>query len=210
MRYREDYLTVNKYSRPGVVRKETRAFVIHWVKNPRTSAQFNRDFFESLKEGISAYWDEESSWFASTQWLVDENEIILAMPPGEVSYNCGSSLQIAMKHGQKRAYPKEAEKIFEGYLRYPLSPNYCTEAVEFCHPDWTGEPEEETRQNLVSLGGMRVFANQLSINQILRHYDVVGWKDCPQFYVENPEAWEELRNDIYSESIRIGKKITGG
>lgn len=209
MQYREDFLTVNKYSRPGYKRSETLGLVIHWVANPGTSAQFNRNFFESLKEGITAYWNPEAYWFASTQWLVDDTDIILAMPVDEVAWHVGSSLKIAMAHGQDRAYPEESEKLFEGFLRAPLSPNYCTEGIEFCHPDDTGEPTAETRDNLVKLAGMRVLANGLSINQILRHHDVVGWKDCPRFYVQNQDAWLELRNDIYSESIRIQNKIRG-
>ena len=48
---REDFLTVNPYSRPGDELKTIRGVVIHYVGNPGTSAQANRNYFESLKDG---------------------------------------------------------------------------------------------------------------------------------------------------------------
>ena len=42
-------LTKNKYSRPGVPLKAVKGIVIHWVANPGTSDQANRNYFESLK-----------------------------------------------------------------------------------------------------------------------------------------------------------------
>lgn len=208
MRYREDFLTINKYSRPGIQRPETLAFVIHYVQNPGTSAQFNRNFFESLKEGKSAYWNKESYWFASTQWLVDDNETLLTMPDYEVAWNCGSSLEIAKAHGQESAYTELAVRLFSGYVN-GWSPNYCTESVEFMHPAEDGKPTEKTRRRLVELAGNRVVRWRLSESQILRHYDVVGWKKCPLYYVEHEDEWQKLKTDIMRKAAEIELKSRG-
>ena len=49
MNIQQDLLTKNKYSRPGVLLKAVKGIVIHWVANPGTSAQANRNYFENLK-----------------------------------------------------------------------------------------------------------------------------------------------------------------
>ena len=43
-------LTKNKYSRPGKKTDETSYIVVHYLANPRTTAQENHDYFESLKD----------------------------------------------------------------------------------------------------------------------------------------------------------------
>ena len=30
---------------------------------------------------------------------------------------------------------------------------------------------------------------------VIRHYDVTG-KECPLYYVRNPEAWETFKDDV--------------
>ena len=32
-------------------------------------------------------------------------------------------------------------------------------------------------------------------DQVIRHYDVTG-KECPLYYVRNPEAWEQFKADL--------------
>ena len=45
----QDLLTLNDYSRPGTKLSEINGIVVHYVGNPGTTAQQNRDYFESLK-----------------------------------------------------------------------------------------------------------------------------------------------------------------
>ncbi|WP_262373146.1 hypothetical protein [Treponema phagedenis] len=49
MNIEKQMLTVNPFSRPGQKLQEVKGVVIHWVANPGTSAQANRNYFESLK-----------------------------------------------------------------------------------------------------------------------------------------------------------------
>ena len=34
-------------------------------------------------------------------------------------------------------------------------------------------------------------------SDVIRHYDVTG-KICPKYYVENEDAWEQLKDDLAS------------
>ena len=43
-------LTVNEYSRPGIATDGVRGVVVHYTANPGSTAQNNRDYFESLKD----------------------------------------------------------------------------------------------------------------------------------------------------------------
>ena len=48
-------LTPNEYSRPCIPSDGVRGIVIHYVGNPGSSAQANRDFFEGLKDSGETY-----------------------------------------------------------------------------------------------------------------------------------------------------------
>lgn len=79
----EHLLTVNEYSRPGTELKEVKGVVIHYVGNPATTAENNRNYFESLKD------THERS--ASSHYIVGlEGEIIQCVPLDEISYASNS------------------------------------------------------------------------------------------------------------------------
>ncbi len=73
--------------------------------------------------------------------------------------------------------------------------NHDTLSIECCHPDETGEFNEETYNSLVSLSAFLCDKFQLSTDQIIRHYDITG-KDCPKYYVEHEDSWKLLLTDI--------------
>ena len=73
--------------------------------------------------------------------------------------------------------------------------NNDTISVEVCHPDETGEFAPKTRESLVKLLAFLLDKYDLKKDNLIRHYDVTG-KMCPLYYVENPEAWEELKEDV--------------
>lgn len=77
---RQDFLTVNEWSRPGTELEAVRGVVIHYVGNPGTTAQANRNYFESLSSG-------EEGVYASSHFVVGlEGEVIQCVPLAEVSY----------------------------------------------------------------------------------------------------------------------------
>ncbi len=77
---RKDYLTVNEWSRPGTELEKIRGVVIHYVGNPDTTAQANRNYFESLSSGAEGV-------YASSHFVVGlEGEAIQCIPLTEIAY----------------------------------------------------------------------------------------------------------------------------
>ena len=80
--------------------------------------------------------------------------------------------------------------------------NGDTVSIEVCHPDETGEFSPVTYQRTVELTAWLCREFRLDPSQdVIRHYDVTG-KECPRYYVEHPEAWDDFRADVASEMKR--------
>lgn len=76
----KDYLTVNEWSRPGTELEKINGVVIHYVGNPGTTAQANRNYFESLSSG-------QEGTYASSHFVIGlEGEVIQCIPLTEVAY----------------------------------------------------------------------------------------------------------------------------
>ena len=76
----QELLPVNRWSRPGNVLKQIDGVVIHYVGNPGTTADANRNYFESLASGTE-------DTYASSHFVVGlEGEIIQCIPLTEVAY----------------------------------------------------------------------------------------------------------------------------
>ena len=76
----EDYLPVNEWSRPGTELPQIKGVVIHYVGNPGTTAQANRNYFASLATGRDGV-------YASSHFVVGlEGEVIACVPLTEMAY----------------------------------------------------------------------------------------------------------------------------
>ncbi len=74
----QQFLTVNKWSRPGKEIKKVKKIVLHYLGNPGSSAQENRDYFESLK-------DSQNISLSSNFIVGLDGEIIQCMPEQEAA-----------------------------------------------------------------------------------------------------------------------------
>lgn len=80
--------------------------------------------------------------------------------------------------------------------------NGDTVSIEVCHPDETGAFSPVTYDRVVELTAWLCRTFKLDPEtDVIRHYDVTG-KECPKYYVENPEAWEQLQADVAAEMER--------
>lgn len=79
----EQLLTINDYSRPGTKTDAIEYVVIHYLGNPKTTAQENHDYFESLK-------DLKDVSMSANFVVGIEGEIIECVPPGEIAYASNS------------------------------------------------------------------------------------------------------------------------
>ena len=76
--------------------------------------------------------------------------------------------------------------------------NRNTLSIECCHPDASGQFTEATYRSLVTLTAWLCDNFQLSADTVIRHYDVTG-KECPKYFVDHPEAWEQFRKDTAAQ-----------
>lgn len=157
-----DLIQVNEYSRPGTKLRKINGVVIHYVGNPGTTAEQNRNYFNNLAS------THETS--ASAHFVVGlDGEIIQCVPLTEIAY-CSSSR------------------------------NVDTVSIEACHPDASGKFNDETMDSVVRLTAWLCEEFDLTTDDVIRHYDVTG-KLCPLYYVEHPDAWEKLLDDVDARII---------
>lgn len=78
--------------------------------------------------------------------------------------------------------------------------NVDTIAIECCHPDEEGKFNDATYQSLLRLVRWLQEEFHLDNSQVIRHYDVTG-KECPLYYVRNPEAWEQFLTDLSNTPV---------
>jgi N-acetylmuramoyl-L-alanine amidase len=170
---REALLTPNANSRSQLQMRMVQAIVVHWVGNPLTSAEFNRVYFESLKNGTTK---------ASAHYIIDNREIVRCIPEAEVAYHCGSPAGTYT--------PWAAAKWGNEH------PNWYCLGIEHCHPGWSGEWEKETiRQSRLLCAGLCFQYGLDPMTDIVRHYDITG-KICPKWYVEIPTELEHFRRSV--------------
>lgn len=84
--------------------------------------------------------------------------------------------------------------------------NHLSISIENCHLDDSGRFTEATYTSLVHLTAWLVCEYDLDREHIIRHYDVTG-KECPLYYVEHEDKWEEFRDDVmnYIEECKEAK-----
>ena len=78
------------------------------------------------------------------------------------------------------------------------SRNVDTISIECSHPDETGKFNDSTYDSVVKLTAWLCVQFGLTSENVIRHYDVTG-KDCPKYYVENPDAWLQMKADIAAQ-----------
>lgn len=73
--------------------------------------------------------------------------------------------------------------------------NIDTVSIECCHPKKNGKFTKETYISMVNLTAYLCKKFELTEEDVIRHYDITG-KNCPKYFVEDPEAWEQFKQDI--------------
>ena len=105
--------------------------------------------------------------YASSHYVIGlDGEIIRCIPENEVAYHAGN-----------------------------LRVNKNSIGIENCHSDWDGKFNDCTYNSLVELCANICKRYGLTVNDIIRHYDVTG-KVCPKYYVENEQEWINFKNDV--------------
>lgn len=188
MQIEEKFLTINKYSRPGLKLEAIKTIVMHWTANPVANACDNRNFFEQRKYGHDGY--------GSAHYIIDQDgTIIQCMPLDEVAYHCGSSKPDPVSN---KIYTDLARQKFGVYYTvYSKTPNFVTLSIELCPTDDKGNFTEETIISAIELCQMLVDRFALTADDIITHHDVVGWKDCPRLWINNPLLFQQFKQRVF-------------
>ncbi len=152
-------IQIDGASRRGEKLAEVRDIAVHYVANPGSTAQANRNYFNS------------SDSTTSSHFIVGlEGEVILCVPLDEKSSATNER-------------------------------NLDTISIEVCHADESGVFSEGTMNSLVRLLAWLCQTFDRTEENVIRHYDVTG-KMCPLYYVEHPEAWQEILNRV-ADAIKV-------
>ena len=149
----EQIIHLHNTARTGTELDGVKNIVIHYVGNPNTTAQNNRDYF-----------DKDSTEVSSHFVVGLEGEIIQCVPLWE----------------------KSAASNWR---------NNDTISIEVCHPDDTGKFNDDTYNSVIKLTAWLLNELGLDESAVIRHYDITG-KLCPLYYVENEDAWNQMKKDI--------------
>ena len=161
---------------------DVKALVIHWTANAGSTAKQNRNYFESLKMQDPGGDQKKLRW-ASAHFIIGlEGEVIQCLLENEVGYHVGA-----------QKYTDRAVKELSSY------PNNCTIGIELCHINWEGEFTAAALASAKELILELCERYSLGRKNVYRHFDITG-KDCPRFFVQNQDKWENFLNDIFSKS----------
>lgn len=171
LKIKEHLLTLNRWSRPGKKLKGVKGVVIHWVANPMTSAQGNRNWFEKRKGGKNG--------FGSTQYIIDlDGTVIRMIPDDEIAYGAGA-----------RKY------VFGIQDKLGKYPNDWTLHIECTHIDWAGTMKPTTYSALVKLCRKLLKTHKLTTDDLYLHYEITG-KECHRWFVRNPKEWAHFKKVV--------------
>ena len=156
MKIQRMFLTPNKYSRAQIPLKKVTKIAVHYVGNAGSTAQGNRNYFESLKEGKR---DKNGNLiYASSHYIVGlDGEVIQCIPESEISYatNEANYYSISIENCHAKADGKFNEKTLKSLRelcaelckRYGLDPindiiRHYDVTGKACPLWWVNKPQE--------------------------------------------------------------------
>ena len=188
MQIQEMLLTPNKYSRPGIKLGKVTKIAVHYVGNPKSTAKNNRDYFESLKDQIpdatGKYWVNKDGSFR----LYNGQKIEIRSVSSHFIIGLGGEIIQCIP--------------LDEYSYCTNQANGYSISIEVCHPDSTGEFSEATEKALAWLTATLLNKFSLTVNDIIRHYDVTG-KLCPLYYCTNSAAYSNFKSMAAGELLKL-------
>ena len=129
------------------------------------------------------YFQKPLNPVASAHFFVDDDSITISVPEDYVAYHCG-------------AY----------HYTHPFCRNYNSIGIEMCDAKRDGKvmATAKTIANAADLTAMLCEKYNISVDHIIRHYDVTG-KLCPKYWVDDPEGIKKFR-EMVKERIEMVSK----
>lgn len=186
-------IPVNPYSNPDKALKEVKAVVMHWTAVPMQPAIDVCNYYANRKYGKAGY--------GSAHFIVGLNhDVFRCIHTNRVAYHCGvGSFDDAHKDPSSgKFYTDMARTLFGEYAEnyQLLSPNLCTLGIEMVPVDKDGKFNESTLADAAELVASLLTTYKLDVDKIITHNQVVGYKNCPKFWVDNPDKLEAFRKVV--------------
>ena len=190
MKITENLLTPGKKNRPGEKIIKLKAVVLHWLAAPNQRPVNTR-----------GWWESEQAIGSAHYVIGVDGEIMRTLPEDEVGYHVGSTREDP-KSG--KVYTDKARELlgpeaFTGKTArgYFITPNYFSIGIEMSHLNMTpGDFSELTLQAAAELCADILKRYNLPISAITTHNEMVGWKDCPRLWTNNPELFTQFKSQI--------------
>jgi N-acetylmuramoyl-L-alanine amidase len=174
--WRNQYVHVNQYTRPGKKLQGVRKLIVHYTANPGATAANHFGYFDKSAPAAKR--------FASAHIFVDKTEAICIIPLDEVAYAAGD-----VQQRDKNGNP------YRGVPELLPSANYLSISVELCiEKDGTFHADTIAR-------AVDVFAELCATykldpsTDIVRHYDVTH-KNCPAPWVADSSKFVEFKRKV--------------
>lgn len=173
--WRNDFISMNKYTRPSIKLKEVKKIVLHWTANPGASAQSHQRYFN----GIAI----KNKTYASAHIFVDSKEAICIIPLDEIAYHANDHYERNSNGG-----------VYRGVAELAPNANKLSIGVEMCvEKDGTISQYTLSRTIRVIAELCKMF--KLNANDIVRHYDITH-KPCPKTFIDHPERFNEFKTQV--------------
>lgn len=163
-------MILTNHNRPGKKLKKLKAIVLHWTANEarEADATANRNYFNSTDRACSAH------------FIVDDRKIVQCVPEDEIAYHVGAN-----------SYRDAGKALMEG----TLTPNFFTLGIEMC-------VNADANSNFIYKNTVQLTANllrkhNLTVGNLLRHYDITG-KACPKQFLDDA-VWNRFKEDVSKE-----------
>jgi N-acetylmuramoyl-L-alanine amidase len=173
--WKNDFITVNKYTRPSIKLKDVKKIVLHWTANPGASAENHQRYFNGTAIKNKTY--------ASAHIFVDPKEAICIIPFDEVAY-----------HANDQYERNSRGEVFRGVPELSPNANYLSVGVEMC-VEKDGSISPATIKRTATVIAALCKAYKLDENDIVRHYDVTH-KLCPKPFVDHPERFNDFKAQV--------------
>ena len=181
----ENLLTAKKQNRPGNRIIDLRALVIHWIgPYPKQDPIDTRGWWESGKA------------FGSAHYIIShEGAIMRTLPEYEVGYHIGSTTPDPVS---KKVYTDKARQLFGEDVCFRAMNNFYSIGIEMCPIDTVGNFSNETLVSAIQLCGDILNRYRKDTRILTTHFEVVGWKRCPELWTDKPEMFENFKSYVKS------------
>ncbi|MCZ4248212.1 N-acetylmuramoyl-L-alanine amidase [Bacillus amyloliquefaciens] len=187
--YRNQYIDINKWTRPGIKSNGVKKLAVHYTANPGAPAANHYRYFGQTLPAQNRNLSEKKQTFASAHIFVDRTEAICIIPLNEVAYHANDVQQFV--NGQP----------YRGVAALKPNANFLSIGVELCiEKDGTFHPDTIARAEQVCAELCKMYKLN-PINDIVRHYDITH-KICPAPWVNNSQGFADFK-------ARVKKRMAG-